>query len=311
MDERIISAGAGMDAVTLRVRDVDAMTSYYSRAFAMEPIEERSRGNEVRRVLGSHGVPMVRLIKTPDLPDSDPRQAGLFHTAFLFADERSLAQVVLRAAQQPDTQYAGSADHLVSEAFYFTDPEGNGVELYHDRPRSQWEHKNGEVQMDTLYLDPNAFLAKHLAPIMTSEGKIQMSDLTAGPQGAHVGHVHLQVGAIEPARHFYVDGLGFEVTTASTPGALFTSAGGYHHHLAMNVWNSRGAGPRAASLGLANVAVTVPGREDLDALGARLSRLSIPYSNDGHALTTADPWGTAVTVSLPGSSVDEVIARQA
>ena len=300
MDERVINKHAGMDAVTLRVRDLEAMSSYYSRAFEMEPIEERVAGKEVQRILGVHHVPMVRLIATPDLPDSDPRGAGLFHTAFLFPDEHSLAQVVFRAARQPDSRFVGTGDHLVSEAFYFTDPEGNGVELYRDRPRAQWTYGNGEVQMDTLWLDPNAYLATHL-------GKPD----EPAPLGAHVGHVHLQVGAIEPARRFYVDGLGFEVTSGSTPGALFTSAGGYHHHLAMNVWNSRGAGPRAASLGLANVAISVPGREDLDAMGARLKRLRIPYSSDGESLTAWDPWGTAVTASIPGASMDRVISRTA
>ncbi|MGO1591686.1 VOC family protein [Ancrocorticia sp.] len=308
VDERIISAAAGMDAVTLQVRDLEGMSRYYSRAFAMEPIEERAEGSRVSRVLGNGGVPMVRLIKTPDLPDFDPHQAGLFHTAFLFPTQHALAEVVFRAAQQPETRFAGTGDHLVSEAFYFTDPEGNGVELYYDRPRSQWTYTNGQVDMATLRLDPNAYLAKHLA---AGTGRGGGATQASGPVGAHVGHVHLQVGAIAPARKFYVDALGFEVTADSMPSALFTSAGGYHHHLAMNVWNSRGAGPRAASLGLANVAVTVPALEDLDALTARLARAKIEYSFDGQSVTTKDPWGTAVTVSLPGASVDAVLSRKA
>lgn len=307
-DERIINPATRMDAVTLRVHDLELMSGYYSRAFGMEPIEEGTAGREVRRVLGRGGLPMVRLIHTPDLPPVDPRQPGLFHTAFLFPDERSLAQVVLRAAQQPDSRFVGTGDHLVSEAFYFTDPEGNGVELYRDRPRSQWTYVNGEVQMDTLWLDPNEYISTHLGASDT--GALRRPD-SQPADAARVGHVHLQVGAIEPARRFYVDGLGFEVTTTATPGALFTSAGGYHHHLAMNVWNSRGAGPRAASLGLGNVAISVPVREDLDALSARLGHLHIPYSSDGRSLTAKDPWGTDVTVSVAGSSAEEVIERPA
>src|SRR5688572_5042352 len=112
-----------MDAVTLRVGDLELMTSYYTQAFAMEPLEERSRGREVHRVLGRGAVPMMRLVHAPDLPGVDPRQAGLFHTAFLFDDEESLAATVLRAAQDRRGLFVGSSDHGVSEAFYFTDPE--------------------------------------------------------------------------------------------------------------------------------------------------------------------------------------------
>ena len=124
-----LAADTTMGAVTLRVGDLDAMTAYYSGAFAMEPLEERTRGREQHRVLGRGTTPLVRLVGTPDLPAADPRQPGLFHTAFLFEDPRHLAATVYRAAQQPESRFVGSSDHLVSEAFYFTDPEGNGVEL--------------------------------------------------------------------------------------------------------------------------------------------------------------------------------------
>src|SRR6185312_9271722 len=125
----------------------------------------------------------------------DPRQAGLFHTAFLFDDAPALAATVLRAAQDPRSRFTGSSDHLVSEAFYFTDPEGNGVELYVDRERSQWQYRNGELQMATLYLDPNAYLQRHL-----DENTVATVAQTSG----RVGHVHLQVGDIPTARAFYV-----------------------------------------------------------------------------------------------------------
>jgi catechol 2,3-dioxygenase len=127
IDDRHLSAGTTMDAVTLRVGDLDEMTGYYCDAIALEPLEERSRGREVHRVLGRGDTPMVRLVHTPDLPAGSPREAGLFHTAFLFDDPASLAATVYRAALDPRSQFTGSADHLVSEAFYFTDPEGNGI----------------------------------------------------------------------------------------------------------------------------------------------------------------------------------------
>lgn len=298
--ERTINPATSMDAVTLRVGDLEKMSAYYQSAFAFEPLEELTRGREVHRVLGRGTTPLVRLIQTPGLPPVDPRQAGLFHTAFLFDDQRSLAATVYRAAMLPESRFVGSSDHSVSEAFYFTDPEGNGVELYRDRPREQWIHKRGQIMMYTEYLDPNLFLQQHL----TQEA------LDAGPDLAgKVGHVHLQVGDLATAQQFYVDVLGFDATLTEYRGALFASAGGYHHHLAMNVWNSRGAGPRAATLGLGDVAVQVPAREDLDALVARLRRAGLPFQDSGNAVVAHDPWGTQVTVAVAGDGATQVLER--
>lgn len=299
-NDRFLNAATSMDAVTLHVGDLENMSSYYENALAMAPLEERSRGTEVHRVLGRGTTPMVRLVHTPDLPKVDPRDAGLFHTAFLFEDEASLAATVYRAAQDSRSKFVGSSDHHVSEAFYFTDPEGNGIELYRDRPREQWEQKNGELRMETLYLDPNAYLQTHLDQ--------QNLDAGAARPGL-VGHVHLQVGDIATARDFYVDTLGFETTVTGYPGALFAAAGGYHHHVAMNTWNSSGAGPRAARLGLGDVAVTVPGREDLDALIARLKLKGVDFQDHGKRVSATDPWGTQVSVGLPGTETEELLSR--
>jgi catechol 2,3-dioxygenase len=298
--QEIINPATSMGAVTLRVGDLETMSRYYSDAFAMTPVEERSRGREVHRVLGRGETPLVRLIHTPDLPGVDPRQPGLFHTAFLFDSAASLAATVYRAAQEPRGTFVGSSDHLVSEAFYFTDPEGNGVELYTDRPRDQWIHDGNEIRIGTAYLDPKAFLQRHLTQEM----------LDAAPQQAGaVGHVHLQVGDLDTARAFYVDALGFEATQTGYRGALFASAGGYHHHIAMNVWRSGGAGPRAASLGLGDVSVTVPATADLEALKGRLLARAIPFSDDGRSLSVTDPWSTRVTIALPDLTSEELMSR--
>ena len=229
-----------------------------------------------------------------------PGQAGLFHTAFLFEDQAALAGTVLRAAQDPRSRFAGTGDHLVSEAFYFADPEGNGIELYWDRPRDQWQWKDGEIAMDSLFIDPNKYLGEHLTEAVQAD---------PGLRPGIVGHVHLQVGDVDVARQFYIDTLGFEVTAGNHPGALFAAAGGYHHHVAMNTWNSRGAGPRAAGLGLADVAITLPAREDLDALTARLTKAGLDFADEGRSVTVVDPWGTPVTLSLPGTSAEELLAR--
>ncbi|MBO3087870.1 VOC family protein [Cellulomonas dongxiuzhuiae] len=300
VEEAVLAPATAMDAVTLHVGDLEEMSTYYANAIAMEPLEERSRGRQVHRVLGRGTTPLLRLVHTPDLPTVDPRQAGLFHTAFLFDDATSLSATVYRAAQDPRSRFVGSSDHLVSEAFYFTDPEGNGIELYTDRDRDLWLHRDGNLVMGTEYLDPNAYLRTHLS----------QEAVDAGPALAgRVGHVHLQVGDIAAAESFYLDALGFEATVRGYPGALFASAGGYHHHVAMNTWNSRGAGPRASTLGLGDVAVTVPGREDLDALAARLRARGLTFADDGRAITLRDPWDTQVTVSVPGTTTADLLAR--
>lgn len=182
--------------------------------------------------------------------------------------------------------FTPSADHLVSEAFYFTDPEGNGLELYRDRPRKEWVIlPDGTTQMGSLSLDPNDFLLRWYAPDEPDTGA-----------SAAIGHVHLQVGDIPTARAFYVDNLGFDVTI-QMPTALFVSAGGYHHHIGMNTWHSAGAGPRAASLGLGDVRIAVPTRADVEQLADRVAFHGIPAADDGRSLRLADPWGTGLVVT--------------
>jgi catechol 2,3-dioxygenase len=284
-----LAPSTAMAAVTLHVRDLAGMTAYYRDALALEVLTDAggtgASGTTV--VLGRGAVPLVVLRHTPDLPVARPGQAGLFHTALLLPDQAALAATVATAARHPRSRYVGSADHLVSEAFYFTDPEGNGIELYRDRPREAWPWADGRIQMATLALDPGAYLGEHL----TESG-------LAAPQaaGAGVGHVHLKVGDVAAARGFYVDALGFAVM-ADWHGALFVSAGGYHHHLGLNTWDSAGAGPRAATLGRGPVAGTVPGRADLDALAARLRRHGVAAADDGASLRFEDPWRSRIEVS--------------
>ncbi|GAA2719122.1 VOC family protein [Cellulomonas aerilata] len=280
----ILSAATAMDAVTLHVEDLAGLAAYYRQALGLTTLSE---GDGVT-VLGRGATPVLVLRHTPGLPRPARDQAGLFHTAVLFATQADLAAAVLTAARHPRSHFVGSADHLVSEAFYFTDPEGNGIELYADRDRSLWPRHNGEIPMPSLALDPNDYLREHL----TEHAVDAMTGARAG-----VGHVHLQVGDLDGARAFYVDALGFE-TTFNYTGALFVSAGGYHHHLAMNIWNSRGAGPRASSLGLGEVAITVPDREELDAVVARLRHHGVDHADDGRTVRTLDPWRNAVALSV-------------
>jgi catechol 2,3-dioxygenase len=216
--------------------------------------------------------------------------AGLFHTAVLFDSPAALATAVYSVATRYPQSFTGSSDHLVSQAFYFDDPEGNGVELYWDRPRSDWQWDGGTVRMGTLALDPNAFLQQHL-----SEQQVR----PLGDIG--VGHVHLKVGDIATASAFYVGVLGFETTARFGDQALFVSAGGYHHHVGMNTWQSRGAGPRTPALGLGQVALRLPDAEALGALADRLRTAGVAVQDDGRELVFSDPWRNAVRALVPGA----------
>ncbi len=273
-----------MGAVTLLVADLDVMTAYYRDAVALEVL-----GAEGDRVtLGRRGIPVMILEHSPSLAHAGPHDAGLFHTAILFESERSLAAAVYSVAQRFPGSFTGSADHLVSKAFYFDDPEGNGVELYWDRDRSEWSWTHGSIEMSTLFLDPNEFLKQNLTP-----------EVIENPVdgGARVGHVHLSVGDTATAREFYVDRLGFEATAQLGGQALFVSAGKYHHHMAMNVWNSRGAGRRSRTLGLGQIDLVVPTGDDLGALIERMAHFGVATRDDGRTVAFDDPWANRILVS--------------
>ena len=254
--------------VALTVNDIDSVAAFYQSALGLEPLG----ADGATRRLGAGGRTLLELRADTAARRASPREAGLFHTAFLMPDRPALARWLVHAAESGH-RLQGASDHLVSEAIYLADPEGNGIEVYVDRPRDQWPHEHGKLRMATDPLDLNALARDADGP------------WRGAPEGMVVGHVHLQVGAVPEAEAFYAGQLGFEITT-HYPGAAFYGSGGYHHHLATNVWNSRGAGTRAyPSTGLADL--------ELRAAPAEYDRIA---ASAGSALT--DPWGTSVTVAL-------------
>lgn len=281
-----LAADTAMGPVTLLVADLDAMTRFYRDIVTLQVLG--ADGDTV--TLGRARRPIVILIHAPELRHAPQGSAGLYHTAILFESQAALAAAVYSVARQAPQTFAGSADHLVSQAFYFTDPEGNGIELYWDRQRTEWSWTHGRVEMATLFLDPNAFLREHLT-------EDAAAGATAG-DAAGVGHVHLSVGDIATARAFYVDGLGFDVTADLHGTALFVSAGGYHHHMAMNVWDSRGAGPRMPALGLGRVDLVLPDADDVGELGERLRHHGVAVRDDGRGISFDDPWRNAVFATV-------------
>lgn len=282
--EDLLPADLRMGVVTLKTDDVPRLRSYYERALGLVTIAED--GADV--ILGRVGVPLVAIEEARGLKLPGRGEAGLYHTAILFPTQASLAATVYAALQVDPSRFVGSSDHLVSEAFYFQDPDDNGIELYWDRPRDAWSWTDGQVAMDTVYLPWDRYLKEHL----TEES---VTNLQQSP--AEVGHVHLQVGDVPTAEKFYVDSLGFERTSLFGTQALFVSAGGYHHHMAMNTWNSTGVGPRRNTLGLGSVQITLPQGEGLGAVEDRLRTAGHTPEDTGETLVVRDPWNTRLILS--------------
>jgi catechol 2,3-dioxygenase len=224
-------------------------------------------------------------VSAPDALPRPPATAGLFHLAVLVPTRADLA-CALRRVWEAGWHLSGASDRLVSEALYLSDPEGNGIELYRDRPRDEWRYAGDELEMATLPLDLEDLLAE---PTDGSDGSVM-------PDGTVLGHVHLQVSDLPSARAFWVDALGLDVTVQSYPGALFTSAGGYHHHVGLNTWAGVAAPrPPAGARGLERFEVVVPDPAAAAAAGTRLAAVADVRDVDGGAIAE-DPSGNAVLV---------------
>lgn len=271
-----------MGAVRLLVGDLGRARDFYSRALGLAELGD----GDGPVAMGAAGGPaLVELEGRPGAPERPRRSTGLFHLAILVPSRPDLARAVRRAADA-GASITGAADHLVSEALYLDDPEGNGIEIYRDRPRAEWAYEGGELRMGTLALD--------LAGVL--------GELPAGPDpgmaaGTTMGHVHLQVRDIPEAEAFWCGVVGFEPTVRGYPGALFVSAGGYHHHLGLNTWGTSGAPPPPeGARGLSRLEVILPGAGDVDALEGRARAAGIaPERRDGGALLR-DPSGNVVSV---------------
>lgn len=266
-------------SVALAVRDLDRMESFYRDVVGLALI---SRGNGIVR-MGVGNDAFLELLHRPHAPPDDPASAGLFHTAFLLPSRADLGRWLarVRGLRQP---LDGAADHLVSEAVYLHDPEGNGIEVYADRPRAQWSWRDGpegrRVEMANRPLDKEGLLNAAITP------------WSGAPDGTRVGHVHLRVGDVAEARRFYADTLGMDLT-AAWDAAAFLSTGGYHHHLAANTWHSAGAGPRdPARAGLASVTLEAADKGALAGIIERIGRADIAEQG------LNDPWGTAINFRL-------------
>lgn len=273
--------------VRLQVAEVERSLAWYERVLGFRVIG-RAAG---RVVLGAHGddAPLIELHERAGAQPVPRRgRLGLYHYAILLPDRAALGRLVAHLAAVGAR--AGASDHRVSEALYLQDPDGLGIEVYADRPRQGWRVEGREIAMTTAPLD--------LDDLVRAAAGEPWSGM---PAGTVVGHVHLHVGDLAAAEAFYHHGLGLDKVVWSYPGALFLSAGGYHHHLGTNTWaaGAAPAGPNDARL--LEWEIVVPSGDDVRGALDSLAAAGAPVEHTGDGGRAVDPWGTAVRLRVGGA----------
>jgi catechol 2,3-dioxygenase len=273
-------------AVRLNVGDLARMRDFYETALGLRVMD--SSAEQVRLGVGDHAL--VELVDRPDAPVRPRGTTGLFHLAVLVPSRIDLARAIRRVVDA-DWSFTGASDHLVSEAMYLDDPEGNGIEIYRDRPREEWRRTTeGELAMATLPLDVDGIL-----------GELGGSPdpAPAASPDTRIGHVHLQVADIAETERFYCGLLGFDVMVRSYPGALFVSAGGYHHHLGLNTWAGAGAPPPPpGARGLDRFEILLPDAAELERIERRLAGGGAEVQRHDGGLRVTDPSRNGILLKL-------------
>jgi catechol 2,3-dioxygenase len=270
----MIDPGLTIGLVSLSVADLSRSLTYYRQNIGLSVISQSgdtaTLGVGTTPLLRLHEVPGARLVR---------RATGLYHFALRVPSRPDLAQVI-RHLWQTDTLIGGASDHLVSEALYLSDPDGHGIEIYRDRPRSAWYDANGNFQMDSIRLDIEGILGE------LGEEAPAWNGL---PSGTDMGHIHLQVADVSAAERFYVGVLGLE-RMASMPSASFVSAGGYHHHIGLNSWAGVGVpAPPEGAARLLSYELRLPTTDALSAVVDRVRAAGLPLDEHAEGWAVRDP----------------------
>ena len=271
-----LPADAHVGRIRLQVAELARSLEFYEGKLGFKKLGAKPG----RATLGAGNVPLIELVERAGAKPVMPRsRLGLFHFAILLPDRTHLGRALLHLHQAGID--LGMADHLVSEALYLTDPDGLGIEIYADRPRDTWHVDANQLRMATDPLDTGSLLRAAGGTVW--EGM---------PAGTVIGHMHLHVGDLERAKQFYHEALGLDITLTGYPGALFLSAGGYHHHLGMNIWAGlRAPAPAEDEAQLLEWELVIPGA---DARRAAIESLRAAGATVGDDGIVADPWGTRV-----------------
>ncbi len=270
--------------VHLQVADLDRSLVYYREVLGLIRV---SRTETAAVLAAGDGRVLVQLTAKTGIRPAPRRGAfGLYHFAILLPDRPALGRFAAHVAQL--NVPVASADHLVSEALYLTDPDGLGIEVYADRPRTSWKHRGTgtarELAMASGPLD--------LASVIAAGGHVPWGGM---PGGSTMGHIHLHVGALPEAEAFYHAALGLDKVVWSYPGALFLSAGGYHHHLAVNTW-SPGPSAKDDEARLLEWTLEMPSAADASQVGKRMRAAGVEIVTENHGWVMPDPWGTRLRI---------------
>ncbi len=276
-----LPAGTRPGRVRLQVAELERSVAWYQRVLGLRVL---SRGGS-EAALGTASAPLIELVERPGAAPVPRRgRLGLFHFAVLLPDRASLGAFLGHLAEAGEP--AGAADHLVSEALYLQDPDGLGIELYADRPRDEWRLQDGQIVMATEALDT--------AAVVRAAGDRRWRGM---PSGTTIGHVHLRVGDLDRASAFYHGALGLDRVVWSYPGALFLSAGGYHHHLGVNTWAASAAPAGDDDARLLEWELLLPGAADVDAAVSSLESAGHDVRRSPMGAVVRDPWGTALRIA--------------
>ena len=278
-----LPAALRLGPVRLQVADLERSLEYYGRILGLR-VAARGEGWAALAPQGDETVIVELRARPGAAPVSRRGRLGLYHYAILLPDRAALGRFIRHLADAGE--YAGMSDHFVSEAVYLTDPDGLGIEVYADRPRAAWQHQDRQLTMMTEPLN---------VPEVVRAGGGQ--PWTGMPAGTVMGHVHLFVTDLERAASFYHDAMGFDKVVWTYPGALFLSAGGYHHHLGTNTWASDAPAATDADARLLEWTLIFPEQGDVEAAGANLAAAGFRTDGEGGARIATDPWGTRVRLT--------------
>ena len=280
-----LPAATTLGAAHLSVADLPRALAFYRDILGFTTRE--SEPGVVALSAAQDGETLLTLTEQPGARPKPARTTGLYHVAILLPSRLDLGRTLLRLVES-DYPLQGASDHLVSEALYLADPDGNGLEIYRDRPRDEWPRVGDQIAMDTLPLDLRALIQEALASGQTWDGVAS---------GTRIGHVHLQVADLDQAVRFYRDVLGFDLMARMGHSAAFLSAGGYHHHIGLNTWGTAGA-PQAPAdaVGLRSFDIVLPTPADLQPVAGRTADAE---TSDG-TIVTPEPSGAIARLLARG-----------
>jgi catechol 2,3-dioxygenase len=275
VDGTKLPADITLGPVHLTIANLDRSITFYTESIGLRLIGREGK----TATLGAGQSELAHLVEEPGAMRV-PWRTGLYHFALLVPSREALGHA-LRNLIATRTKLTGGADHLVSEALYLDDPDGNGIEIYRDRPREDWPRRDGLVQMDTLPLDYDGILAAAGGP---APDRFYLHPDTV------MGHVHLHVARIDETIAFYRDVIGLDLQLRFGPSAAFLSAGGYHHHLGANTWAGVGAPPPPdGATGLRYFVIALPDKDAANELISRLQEAGVSYRTDAAGLFVRDP----------------------